>query len=197
MNKQLKQVLVTGLLVLGLGWLVQQRAEAVGPTTDSIVVSVTPSGLVFGVSISSPYAAGYNFGTVALASTTGSTRAITVTSSGTLSEYFTMSVADPGTNPWSPVSTDVTPSTIDQYELQGHFTVANAQPLDSAFVTAANADVIQSGMQMPAGSLFNQSSKVAPGNSLYLWLKLKMPASITDNTAAQRNLVLSVTGVGS
>src|SRR5262245_5927411 len=136
MNRRLRQYLTTGLLALGLGYLVQQKAEALGPTTDTIVVSVTPTGFVYGVYISSPYASGYNFSSVALGATTASTLAIVVESSGTVTEYFSMSVVDPGSNPWTPRTTDGVTSGTDQYELQGHFTTANSQPLDSAFVSA-------------------------------------------------------------
>ena len=198
MKTKFRNKLVLGLMVLGLGWLVQERAEALGPTTDSIVVSVTPTGYLYGVYITSPTAGvGYNFGNVALGSTTGSTSAIIVQSSGTVTEYFSMSVVDPGGSPWTPVSTDQTPSVLDQFELQGHFTAANTQPDDSTFVAAAGNDLIDTVPPLPAGTLFNQNStgKTAPGNSLYLWLKLKMPASVTATT--QRQMVLSIVGQGS
>ena len=196
MKTQIKRLLVSGLLVLGLGWLTQ-KAEAVGPTTDSMTVSVTPTGLVYGVSISSPYASGYNFGSVALGNTTGSTLAIVVKSSGTVAEYFSLSVVDPGTNPWTPLSVDGTPSALDSFELQGHFTAANAVPLDSVFTTAAGNDLINGIAPLPAGGLFNQGSigVTAPTVSVYLWLKMKMPASITSTAA--RAMVLYITGQSS
>ena len=194
MKIKLKNKLVLGLMVLGLGWLTQQKVEAAGPTTDSIVVSVTPTGLVYGVSISSPYAGGYNFGNVALSNTTGSTLAIVVKSSGTVAEYFSMSVVDPGSNPWSPLVADGTPSVIDQYELQGHFTTANTVPADAAFVST---DLIDTVLPIPAGSDYNQGTinKTAPGTSVYLWLKMKMPVSVTSTNA--RQMVLSITGQSS
>ena len=197
MNTNIKRLLATGLMALGLGWMVQQRAEAVGPTTDTIVVSVTPTGLVYGVSISSPYAGGYNFGNVALGATTGSTMAITVKSSGTVAEYFSMSVVDPGANPWLPLSVDGTPSVLDQFELQGHFTAANTVPADATFVSAAGNDIVYGVPPIPAGALFNQGSigQTAPGTSVYLWLKMKMPASVTSTNA--RQMVLSITGQAS
>jgi hypothetical protein len=197
MNKTLSKTLAVGLMAFGLGWLTQQKAEALGPTTDSIVVSVTPTGLVYGVSISSPYAGGYNFGSVALGATTGSTLAIVVKSSGTVSEYFSMSVVDPGSNPWSPLSVDGTPSVVDQFELQGHFTTANTQPADATFVSAAGNDIIYGVPPLPAGGLFNQGTigKTAPGTSVYLWLKMKMPASVTSTST--RAMVLSITGQSS
>src|SRR5688572_18736972 len=113
MNRYIKKFLTTGLLALGLGLAIEQKAEALGPTTDSIVVSVTPTGFVFGVHISAPYASGYSFGDVGLGETTGSTRAIIVESSGTITEYFSMSVVDPGANPWTPMTTDGIPSVAD------------------------------------------------------------------------------------
>ena len=194
MNTKIKRALVAGLVVLGLGWLTEQKALAVGPSTDTIVVSVTPTGLVYGVSISSPYAGGYNFGNVALGNTTGSTLAITVKSSGTVAEYFSMSVVDPGGSPWTPLVADGTPSVLDQYELQGHFTTVNSVIADSAFV---GTDVINTVPPIPAGSDYNQGSigKTAPGTSVYLWLKMKMPASVTSTNS--RALVLSITGQSS
>src|SRR5258708_1849895 len=194
MNTQMKRLLVSGLLVLGLGWLTQQRAEAVGPSTDSMTVSVTPTGLLYGVSISSPYASGYNFGNVALGITTGSTLAIVVKSSGTVAEYFSLSVVDPGTNPWVPLSVDGTPSALDSFELQGHFTAANTVPADTVFTAAAQNDLVNGIAPLPAGGLFNQGTigKTAPNVSVYLWLKMKMPAFITSTAA--RAMVLYITG---
>ena len=197
MNTSMKKLLTGGLLTLGLGWLVQQRAEAVVPTTDSIVVSVTPTGFIYSVYISSPYASGYSFGSVPLASTTGSTLAIQVTSTGTIAEYFSMSVVDPGANPWTPVTTDQTPSVADEFELQGHFTAGNTMPQDSVFTTAAGSDLIDTVLPIPAGSLYNQTGggsigRTAPGTTVFLWLKMKTPASVSS--PATRSMVLSIAG---
>src|ERR1700687_2407992 len=90
MNKQLKRALVTGLVALGMGWM-SDKAQAA--STDTITVSVTPNAQ-YGVTISSPYAGGYNFGLVNLNATTVSTLAITLTNSGSIYEYFGISVSN-------------------------------------------------------------------------------------------------------
>ena len=99
--------------------------------------------------------------------------------------------------PWTPLSADGTPSAVDAFELQGHFTAANTVPLDSVFTGAGQNDLINGIAPLPAGSLFNQSVilKTAPNVSVYLWLKMKMPALVTSTNA--RAMVLYITGQSS
>src|SRR5678815_4114440 len=97
MKMKLKQVLATGLVMLGIGVLARQAQAG---TTDTMTVSVTPIPS-YGVTISSPYASGYSFGNVALVGTTMSTLAITLNSVGaTAPEYFGLSISNTSGN-WS------------------------------------------------------------------------------------------------
>ena len=194
MNRRMKRLLVTGLTVLGLGW-VAQRAEAVAPTTDSIVVSVTPGNPTYAVVITSPDPGGYDFQSVTLGQTTDSTVGITVLSSGTVSEYFALSVvSDGGIDAWTPRTTDGATG-YNLFELQGHFTNSQSSPPGDATI-AANAanNVIGPTAPNGGGTLYNQNStgKTQPGNNNYLWLRLKMPTTIS--AAGQRKLTLSING---
>src|ERR1039457_516567 len=112
-----ESVLAAGLLVLGLGML--QRAQAA--STDTMTVSVTPGNVAYGVTISSPdgVGVGYNFQTVNLGAVTISTAAITVTNSGSISEYFGMGISNLGTNNWTPVASN--PPGADHFRLAAWF----------------------------------------------------------------------------
>ena len=100
------------------------------------MVSVTPGNPTYAVSITSPEVGGYDFGSVNLGASTISTLGIVVKSSGTISEYFAMSVtADGG---WTPVVVDSAAPAYNKFELQGHF--AAAQPLDSSFDAGQRPD---------------------------------------------------------
>src|SRR6266849_8178974 len=90
MKKLMKQVLITGLMVMGIGmW----ASKAHAGTSDGMTVNVTPGNVAYGVTITSGSSVGYDFQTVNLAATTVSTRAIGVQNSGTISELFVMAVA--------------------------------------------------------------------------------------------------------
>jgi hypothetical protein len=198
MNKHKQRILAAGLMALGLGWITQE-AQATAPTTDAILVSVTPN-VTYGVAITSATGEnGYNFGPVDLAATTISTMSITVTSSGTVSEFFAMSVVDiTGSNPWTAMTTDATPNTIDQYELQGHFTdTSTPAPVDTAFsVTDGVNGVISAHPPVNGSGHYSEgSSALTPGTAKYLWLKLKMPKTVTAPDA--RKLSLLITGQSS
>src|SRR4029077_5237639 len=95
MNKQLKQALATGLMVMGFGIV----AHAGGGQTDVMQVSVTPS-VTYSVTITSVNASGYQFGIVALGQTTASTSAITIKNSGNVAEFFAMSISN-STGSWT------------------------------------------------------------------------------------------------
>src|SRR5712691_8262806 len=120
MNTSMKRVLITGLMLLGIG-AVGRRAEAIGPNPDTMIVSVTPGNTGFGVYITSPIAgSGYDFGTVNLGATTMSTLAIVVKSSGTVSEYFAMTVtSNGGADAWTPLSADAVPA-YNEFEMLGY-----------------------------------------------------------------------------
>ena len=189
MNTKLKKILGFGMLLLGIGMLETRKADA-SPNPDTMVVSVTPGNPTYGVYITSPVAGGYDFQAVNLGATTGSTLAIVVKSSGTVSEFFAMSVVDNGANAWTALGADGTPG-LDQFELLGRFN--SGQPADSAF-SGAN-DIVTGSIPGTGSGLYNQGGKTAPGTSQTLWMKLKMPSSVTSPAA--RSLVLAINGQAS
>jgi len=183
MNTAMKRILATGLMVLGLGVLTQ---EARAVTSDQILVSVTPGNPTYAVSISSPEVGGYDFGSVNLGQSTISTLAIVVKSSGTISEYFSMSVtADGG---WSPVTVDTAAPAYNTFELQGHF--ATTQPTDAQFSTTV--DLVTTAPPTPSSTHYSQGGQTTPGNTQNLWLKLRLPVS--TGLSGQRLMTLTVNG---
>jgi hypothetical protein len=196
MNTSMKQILTAGLLVLGLGWMVQEAQAA--PNPDTIVVSVTPSNssVKYGVVITSPAIAaagvGYDFSSVDLGATTGSTLAITVKSSGTVSEFFVMDVVSDGSaDAWVPVNPADGALSLNHYGFMGHFMTTNTQPVDSSF--DGTADAIYASNPTNGTGLYNQgASPTAPGTSLYLWMKLRMPPSVSN--PGTRKLTVAITG---
>src|SRR2546423_11434529 len=70
------------------------RSEAAGGNPDTMTMTVTPGGVTYGVTISSPYASGYDFTTVTIGQTTISTKSIDIINSGTISEFLSLSVVD-------------------------------------------------------------------------------------------------------
>ena len=191
MNVKMKK-LAFGLVLFGMGMLGVRRAEAVGVNPDTMVVSVTPGNPLYGVFISSPDAGaayGYNFGSVNMGTSTGSTKAIVVKSSGTVSEYFAMSIVGSGANPWTANTVDG-PTGNDAFELLGHFGTAT-QILDSAFSTTN--DIITPTVPGTVGTtIYNQGTRTAPGTTQNLWLKLLMPTGVSS--ANQQNLILTING---
>ena len=126
MNTHMKKILVTGLMVLGFGVLSRQ-AQAL--TSDQIIVSVTPGNPTYAVKITSPEVGGYDFTSVNFGASTISTLGIVVQSTGTISEFFSLSVvADGG---WTPVVADSAAPSYNLFELQGHF--STTQPADATF----------------------------------------------------------------
>ena len=173
------RLMLAGALAVGWGW--SQRTEA-AKNPDTMTVSVTPNS-TYGVAISSPYAAGYNFGTVTLNNTTGSTLAITVQNSGDTAEYFSLAI-NAQSGPWAPVAVK---GAVDKFVLYSSFTVANSQP-DYSTVTST-VDVTA---PSTAAGQWGQASKTNATVSKYLWMKLDMP--VTSSVAGQQNLTLSITG---
>src|SRR5216684_337594 len=122
MNTRLKKALATGLVALGVGWM---SGKAQAASTDTITVSVTPNAQ-YGVTISSPYASGYNFGLVNLNATTVSTLAITLTNSGSIYEYFGISVSNTSGG-WT---ASAAAASTDTFRLSGQLNAA--QPLQGS-----------------------------------------------------------------
>jgi hypothetical protein len=187
MKKRMKQALAIGLMVMGVGWLAG-RAQAA--STDTMTVSVTPNAQ-YGVSISSPYAGGFNFGTVSLNSTTQSTSAIVVTNNGTIYEYFGISISNTSGS-WNAVT--VTPST-DTFRMSALLNTGGIPPLGSGSFTALS----NTPPALAAAAYGQSSTKTSPtsgNNTKDLWLQLEMPFTLNLGGAGQQTMTLSVTGQG-
>ncbi len=181
----MKNVLAAGLIALGLG--LAQKVHAA--STDTITLSVTPSGVSYAVQITSVTdAVGYQFGTIALSATTGSTAAIVVRNIGNISEFFVMKVGNTNPDNWAPVSGV---PTSDQFRLRGYFTTANNQPADASF-----ADAILAGFNANGSGVYNQSAKTGVSTDAYLWLQLRMPATLNNGTGGAQTMTLYVAGQG-
>ncbi len=207
-RKALQFGTVSALLVLGLGAI--QRAQAA--STDTIAVTVTAGNISYGVQISSPYAGGYSFGSVNLGATTNSTLAITVSNTGSISEYFSMAVSSTtptsGTDHWGPVSS--VPGT-DQFELMALFASTNTAtaPSPASFISPTDALLFTSlgtaGHTIYGqtnGAMNNDSSlgKTPPqfqvGYKRSLWLQLKMPSDVSDANGGAQTMIVSIDGQG-
>ncbi len=176
-NKKMKWKWLSAV-VMGMGML--STAHAVNP--DTMVVSVTPS-VTYSVSIASPMVQGYNFGTVNLAATTISTVAIVVSNNGTISEYFALAISNSSPGTWTP---QAAPGS-NQFSMRAHF--AATQPADATF-----ADALTTSVPGTSDTLYGQAStKTSVGNSQNLWLRLRMPTSITGGAVAQ-TMTLTVNG---
>jgi hypothetical protein len=160
-----------------------RTAEAANP--DTMTITVTPSGLTYGVVISSPYASGYNFDQVTIGATTISTRPIGVQNAGNVSAYFSLAVVDAtgGGNAW----TNGTSQANNQYVMQGLF--SSAQPVETSFDGASNN--VPNAVSNTGQNKWGQgSSKTIPLTSQNLWLRLSMPSGVAEN--GQHTLVLSI-----
>jgi hypothetical protein len=115
--------------------------------------------------------------------------AIVVKSTGTVSEYFAMSVtADGG---WTPVLVDSAAPAYNKFELQGHF--AAAQPAAASFSTTN--DLITNVIPGTASGLYSQGAQTIPNAQLSLWLQLRMPTAIS--APGQRLLTVAINGQAS
>ena len=189
MNKRLKQVLVTGLVMLGLG-LVSKRAEAFQP--DTMTLSVTPGNVTFSVQITSVNPSGYQFGAVNIAATTVSTAAITVANAGggNIAEYFGMKVSNSAPDGWTP---QAGAPAADQFRLIGEL---NATQLPTASFLAA--DAITGSFPGAAATLYNQAStKTSVAASKNLWLRLEMPTSLVVGVGGAQTMTLFIQGQSS
>jgi hypothetical protein len=177
-----------GLMVMALGMGLYGTAHATGVNPDSIVVSVTPGGLIYAVTITSPMVSGYAFGTVALGGTTISTVGITVANTGNIAEYFSMKVANSSPDTWTPVSG--TPAT-DQFKLMAYMNAT--EPADATFVDALTTSIPGAG-----ATLYGQAStRTAPLSTKNLWLRLTMPAGVSLGTANAQTMIVSINGQSS
>ncbi len=190
MNKRLKRVLATGLMVLCVG-VIGRRAEAFQP--DTMTLSVTPGNITFSVQITSVNGSGYQFQTVNIGATTVSTKAITVANSGggNVSEYFGMKVSNSAPDNWAPQSG--APGT-DQFRLIGE--LAATQPTQGAGF--AVGDAITGAFPGAAATLYGQAStKTAVAGSKNLWLQLEMPTSLNAGTGGAQTMTLFIQGQSS
>ena len=181
MNRKWKKALAIGLMAMGIG-AVSRQAQA--SSTDTITLSVTPGNITYGVSISSPYASGYNFGQVNLGATTISTLAIVVTATGAnIAEFFGLAVSNTSGN-WTPAGAPG----ADQFRMTGWFNAT--QPLTTDFVTG---DALATTVVAASGK-YNESGKTNPLASVNLWLRLDMPTTLNTGTLVAQTMTLTVTG---
>ena len=177
MKKQMKQVLITGLVLLSIGML-SRRAEAQQP--DTMTLSVTPGNVTFSVQITSVNGSGYQFQTVNVGATTVSTSAITVTNSGggNVSEYFGMKVSNSSPDTWTPGAPGA-----DTFRLTGELT-AGTQPVQGAGFPVG--DAVTGSFPGAAATLYGQAStKTALTANKKLFLQLEMPTSLSGTGGAQ------------
>ena len=180
MNRRLKEVLVTGLMVLGIGAIVQ-RAEA-----DTMTVSVTPI-VNWSVSISSPETGGYDFSSVALGATTVSTLGITLTNnSGVAPEYFTFAIGNTSGN-WSPAPGG---AGVDQFRMGAYINAT--QPAPATFVDFLSNPPFSGS----AVGKFGQAGKTAIAGTAKAWLRLEMPTSLSVGTSVAQTMTLTVSAQG-
>jgi hypothetical protein len=186
LKKAAQAALATGLIVLGLGMF--KEAQAANP--DTMTITVTPGGVTYSVTISSPFLSGYNFGTVNVGVTTVSTVAIAVQNSGNISEYFSLGVVDTtgGGLAW----TNAAAPNITTYTMQGLFQAD--QPESANFAGAGNN--IPTAAPGTAANRFGQgTTRTLPAASANLWLQLQMPTGVADTGA--HTMVLSINGQSS
>ena len=182
MNTKLKRVLIIGLMLVGIGMVGKAQAAS----TDTITLSLTPNA-TYAVSIASVTAGvGYNFGQVNLNSTTLSTAAIIVTNTGSVYEFFALSVSSPTSGSWSPNST--APG-VDTFVISGQF--AGSQPAQGSGSFSALTNTAPSAS---AGLYGQASTKTASSGTQKLWLQLQMPTTLNNGGTGQQTMTLSVTG---
>lgn len=170
--------------VLFVGALLAAKASAA--STDTIVLSVTPGGITYGVVITSPEAGGYDFGQVNFQATTVSTVAISVQNAGNAPEYFSIAVTNTNPDGWTAIGSG-TPG-FNQFTLMARLlNSGSTQPAPSAF--DVNLDTVTATAPSVAAGRYNQSSWTNPGVSKDLWLKLTMPTS-AGSAATQRMTVM-------
>ena len=182
MNIKINQAFVIGLTALSLGWL---AGKAQAASTDTITLSLTPS-TTFAVTITSVTAGvGYNFGSVNLNATTLSTAAIIVTNTGSIYEYFAISVSNTSGG-WTASAS--APST-DTFRLSGLLN-NTTQPVQGSGSFTALTNVPPTN----GNGNYGQSSKTGPTQTQNLWLQMEMPFTLNTGGTGPQTMTLSVTG---
>ena len=184
MKLTMKRVLIAGLVMLGVGGLTRQARAA---TSDTMSISVSPQ-VTYGVTISSPFAQGYVFGSIALGASTLSTVAITLNTTGaTGPEYFGLSVSNTSGN-WT--STVGAPGQ-DTFRLGAK--MAATQPLignTTDFLVAPPYTGVAQG-------IYNQGTATSVGGTQKVWLRLEMPTSLNVGTTGAQTMTLTATAQSS
>ena len=159
--------------------------------SDSIVLLVTPQCNEVIVVSAAPEP--YNFGSIAYGLTTHSTRAISVSNTGSCQDTWDLQVAPTGGGvAWT---ADTAPGT-DVFSLSAKFTAAatTTQPATSGF--DAN-DIVDDGAATPCtASKFDGDATcidVPAGGVRNLWFKLALPLASTDPTQVEHTLTVTVT----
>ena len=182
--KWIKRRLTTTVFLVGLGVCARQAQAA---STDTITISLTPN-TTFAVTISSAYVGGYNFGLVNLNATTVSTVAITLTNSGSIYEYFGISVSNTSGG-WTASAT--TPST-DTFRLSGQLNAT--QPLQGSGSFSALTNTAPTNAAALYGQASTKTSPTAGNNTQKLWLQMEMPFTLNTGGTGPQTMTLSVTG---
>src|ERR1700733_7144969 len=181
MNKRMKHVLITGLVMLGVG-AVSQAA-----TTDTMQVSVSPT-VTYGVTISSPFAQGYVFGSVAVGASTLSTVAITLNTTGaTGPEFFGLSISNTSGN-WT-----ATASAPGQDTFRMGAAMGTNQPLMANTSTYLSVPPFSGAAQ----GLYYQGAATAVAGTAKVWLRLEMPTTLNLGTTGNQTMVLTATAQNS
>ena len=158
--------------------------------TDTIELRVTPQCSEAIVVSAAPEP--YNFGSIGYALTTHSTRAISVSNTGSCTDSWDLQVADSAPEPWTAGAA----AGADAYVLSAVFNSGTTQPDTSLFdvddviddgaattCTASKYDGDQTCLNVPTGG---------PG-ARNLWFKLALPLTSTDTAQDEHILTVTVT----
>ena len=193
MNRRLKQALATGLMVVGVGWFTKVQAAS----TDTMTVSVTPNA-TYGVSVTTPAGYGttngFDFGIVNLNTSTQSTNAIILTNTGSIYEYFGMSISNTSGG-WA--ASAVAPTT-DTFRLSALLNNPSSIPAISStnFTALANNPPGTASTQYGQAAL-GKTSPTTGAKTQNLWLRLEMPFTLNTGGTGTQTMTLSVTGQAS
>ena len=150
-------------------------------------ISVSPQ-VTYGVTISSPYASGYNFSNVALGATTLSTLAITLNTTGaTGPEFFGLSISNTSGN-WT-----ATTSAPGQDTFRMGAAMATTQPLMANTSTYLSVPPFSGAGQY----LYSQGAATAVAGTQKVWLRLEMPTSLSVGTTGTQTMTLTATAQNS
>lgn len=188
MDKQIRRTLAWLMSAALVVWTSVPAAFAV--TTDSIVLTVTPS-CTRGITVSAAPEP-YDFGSVAFNTSTHSTRAVTVTNdaSSTCADTWDLQAANSGGTPvWDTVTSA---PAADAYRLSALFNTG--LPLETDFgandyVNDASATLCDATKFAGGVTCLN----VPVNTSRSLWFKLEMPSSSTEATAVTHTITVTIT----